>query len=88
MAVTRHLPHWPGRIAQLVEQLTLNQRVPGSSPGAPTNTINDLGWYYKITPTECSAVVPTKHPALLFRDARKGGMAGVAIPHLIALFTT
>ena len=27
----------PGRIAQLVEQLTLNQRVPGSSPGAPTN---------------------------------------------------
>ena len=24
-----------GRIAQLVEQLTLNQRVPGSSPGAP-----------------------------------------------------
>src|ERR1700712_1138938 len=26
----------PGRIAQLVEQLTLNQRVPGSSPGAPT----------------------------------------------------
>ena len=27
-----------GRIAQLVEQLTLNQRVPGSSPGAPTST--------------------------------------------------
>ena len=26
-----------GRIAQLVEQLTLNQRVPGSSPGASTN---------------------------------------------------
>src|SRR6218665_4166527 len=25
-----------GRIAQLVEQLTLNQRVPGSSPGAST----------------------------------------------------
>src|SRR5262249_12391693 len=31
-----------GRIAQLVEQLTLNQRVPGSSPGAPTNQIKDL----------------------------------------------
>src|SRR5262249_5418161 len=31
-----------GRIAQLVEQLTLNQRVPGSSPGAPTNKIKDL----------------------------------------------
>src|SRR3954449_7727048 len=31
-----------GRIAQLVEQLTLNQRVPGSSPGAPTNPIKHL----------------------------------------------
>src|SRR5262245_15899002 len=31
-----------GRIAQLVEQLTLNQRVPGSSPGAPTKPFNDL----------------------------------------------
>src|SRR5271166_6030288 len=31
-----------GRIAQLVEQLTLNQRVQGSSPCAPTNKINDL----------------------------------------------
>src|SRR5262249_45028468 len=29
-------PSPAGRIAQLVEQLTLNQRVPGSSPGAPT----------------------------------------------------
>jgi hypothetical protein len=25
----------------LVEQLTLNQRVPGSSPGAPTKQIKD-----------------------------------------------
>ena len=31
-----------GRIAQLVEQLTLNQRVQGSNPCAPTNEINDL----------------------------------------------
>src|ERR1035437_4413005 len=31
-----------GRIAQLVEQLTLNQRVPGSSPGAPTIQFNNL----------------------------------------------
>src|SRR5271170_5806487 len=31
-----------GRIAQLVEQLTLNQRVPGSSPGAPTIPAKDL----------------------------------------------
>src|ERR1041384_2243710 len=30
-----------GRIAQLVEQLTLNQRVPGSSPGAPTIALNE-----------------------------------------------
>jgi hypothetical protein len=31
-----------GRIAQLVEQLTLNQRVQGSSPCAPTIDIKDL----------------------------------------------
>ena len=31
-----------GRIAQLVEQLTLNQRVPGSSPGAPTIALKIL----------------------------------------------
>jgi hypothetical protein len=31
-----------GRIAQLVEQLTLNQRVLGSSPSAPT-TLRDCG---------------------------------------------
>jgi hypothetical protein len=29
-------------MAQSVEQLTLNQRVPGSSPGAPTNHFNNL----------------------------------------------
>jgi hypothetical protein len=34
-----------GRIAQLVEQLTLNQRVPGSSPGAPTKTFKHLQQY-------------------------------------------
>src|SRR5580692_5230632 len=31
---------WCGRIAQLVEQLTLNQRAQGSSPCAPTNDIS------------------------------------------------
>ena len=31
---------WPGRIAQLVEQLTLNQRVQGSNPCAPTTYRN------------------------------------------------
>jgi hypothetical protein len=33
---------WDGRIAQLVEQLTLNQRVQGSSPCAPTNQFEVL----------------------------------------------
>ena len=32
------LPWHFGRIAQLVEQLTLNQRVQGSSPCAPTKS--------------------------------------------------
>ena len=31
-----------GRIAQVVEQLTLNQRVVGSSPTAPTNKFQNL----------------------------------------------
>ena len=31
-----------GRLAQLVEQLTLNQRVVGSSPTSPTNDFNGL----------------------------------------------
>src|SRR6185312_6520177 len=31
-----------GRIAQLVEQLTLNQRVQGSNPCAPTKFLRDL----------------------------------------------
>ena len=31
-----HPPNGSGRIAQLVEQLTLNQRVLGSSPSAST----------------------------------------------------
>ena len=41
-------PHQPwytaawGRVAQLAEQLTLNQRVRGSSPRAPTNLFKDL----------------------------------------------
>ena len=33
-----------GRIAQLVEQLTLNQRVQGSSPCAPTIGIQSNQW--------------------------------------------
>jgi hypothetical protein len=38
-----------GRIAQLVEQLTLNQRVVGSNPTAPTNNIKDLAVEHKRT---------------------------------------
>ena len=34
--LSRRVSGRAGRIAQVVEQLTLNQRVPGSSPGAPT----------------------------------------------------
>ncbi len=32
---------WFGRIAQSVEQLTLNQRVVGSNPTAPTNIVGE-----------------------------------------------
>ncbi len=37
-----------GRLAQLVEQLTLNQRVAGSNPASPTNLFNDLRLRQKI----------------------------------------
>ena len=40
-----------GRIAQLVEQMTLNHRVPGSSPGAPTKLFKIL------------AIEPAREPA-------------------------
>ena len=40
-----------GRIAQLVEQMTLNHRVPGSSPGAPTKLFKNLA----VPPTRKSA---------------------------------
>ena len=43
-----HTGNRGGRIAQLAEQLTLNQRVQGSSPCAPTNPplyINDVGGF-------------------------------------------
>src|SRR4051794_25413564 len=42
----RSVPRSPERrgcVAQLVEQLTLNQRVQGSNPCTPTNDFNDLG---------------------------------------------
>ena len=41
--LTPHLPFIPGGpLAQLVEQLTLNQRAVGSTPTRPTKTIKHL----------------------------------------------
>jgi hypothetical protein len=40
-----------GRIAQLVEQMTLNHRVPGSSPGAPTKLFKHLAAFAAFIPT-------------------------------------
>jgi hypothetical protein len=65
------LLRWPfsgslsGRIAQLVEQLTLNQRVPGSSPGAPTKVFSDLAPLPKSHSDKRSAAIPTNQ-LLLF----------------------
>jgi hypothetical protein len=44
----KYQAYWCGRIAQLVEQLTLNQRVVGSSPTAPTNTIRDSSYQESV----------------------------------------
>ena len=52
----------PGRIAQLVEQLTLNQRVPGSSPGAPTNQIKHLADFRFAVSTNCQRLISTNSP--------------------------
>src|SRR3954462_9628743 len=41
-APPEHPPYGNGRIAQLVEQLTLNQRVLGSSPSASTIPLNHI----------------------------------------------
>src|SRR5277367_5707475 len=40
--LVKAFPAGSGRIAQLVEQMTLNHRVPGSSPGAPTKLFKNL----------------------------------------------
>src|SRR5262245_969343 len=65
-----------GRIAQLVEQLTLNQRVPGSSPGAPT-TLKRLalrGFFHFLSPAEGRterAVAPFWHRRSVLSHARQ-----------------
>ena len=45
-----------GRIAQLVEQMTLNHRVPGSSPGAPTKPFKHLAVWNQNEPSVCRPV--------------------------------
>ena len=54
-----------GRIAQLVEQLTLNQRVQGSSPCAPTNEINELGCFLVLMWDCCFLCGPHEDPVKL-----------------------
>jgi phosphoketolase len=67
-------PRWCGRIAQLVEQLTLNQRVVGSNPTAPTNDFNILRG--KLAEPLCEALVWgfTEAQTLLGRTGQAGGM--------------
>ena len=43
-AAIRRPCRWRGCLSQVVEQLSLNQRVVGSSPTAPTTTRNSLPW--------------------------------------------
>src|SRR6185295_9206418 len=50
-----------GRIAQLVEQMTLNHRVPGSSPGAPTKPFKHLARF-----TVCEAPTQTVFQKVFF----------------------
>jgi hypothetical protein len=77
---------WLGRIAQLVEQLTLNQRVQGSSPCAPTNPFNDLAEVALAIPTWRSAVIPTNR-LHLFCLALSGEIAQMAnLQHLSTVF--
>src|ERR1700742_2211721 len=58
--------------------LTLNQRVQGSSPCAPTILFNDLGETVLFVPTCRSAVIPT-NLLLSFRLAFCGEIARVVI---------
>ena len=64
-----------GRIAQLVEQLTLNQRVPGSSPGAPTIFLNDLA--IRAVKAKCAGLLPNigSPEGGFFRHPHDGGLA-------------
>jgi hypothetical protein len=50
-----------GRIAQLVEQLTLNQRVKGSSPFAPTNKHKYISNLFDVAPDAATALFECPH---------------------------
>ena len=56
-----------GRIAQLVEQMTLNHRVPGSSPGAPTKLFKHLAGFCGFHSDKLWPVIPTKRLVLFAR---------------------
>ena len=48
----------------MVADETLNQRVPGSSPGAPTNTLKHLTHSSNAIPTSHQRLIPTNRPPL------------------------
>jgi hypothetical protein len=67
-----------GRIAQLVEQLTLNQRVQGSSPCAPTKFIkyiNQIRGAAKVTEISTLAADPQRTPPNIIPTRERSGSA-------------
>ena len=58
------------RICSTREQLTLNQRVQGSSPCAPTNHFNDLAHRKPIEGLLVSALCPKPHGRLAISEGR------------------
>jgi hypothetical protein len=49
--------------------VTLNQRVVGSIPTAPTINIKHLADSLRFIPTRCHRLIPTKSPCLFFQRA-------------------
>ena len=52
-----------------LEPLTLNQRVQGSSPCAPTNVFNPLADFGSAIPTSSRALIPTNRLVLFLMQA-------------------
>ena len=79
-----------GRIAQVVEQLTLNQRVVGSSPTAPTKILKDLARVSQASPLrQVTCKVTLAYPmegSMLHsrRDILKSSAAATAAAGLLA----